>query len=106
MRPSRGLMAADRAVILREVTRDVARQTDLEFRAGDATASAYIALGALVRAGLEGLRADLPAPPLVEGDPADLSAAQLKKLGARRLPETLPEALGELERDATVLSWL
>ena len=86
--------------------REVAHQTHLEFRAGDATASPYIALGALVRAGLEGLRANLPAPPLVEGDPADLSPAQLEKLGARRLPETLPDALGELERDATVLGWL
>jgi glutamine synthetase len=63
-------------------------------------------LGALVRAGLEGLRENLPAPPLVEGDPADLSAKQLKELGVRRLPETLPEALAELERDKTMLGWL
>jgi glutamine synthetase len=86
--------------------REIARQTHLEFRAGDAAASPYIALGALVRAGLEGLRDKLPAPPLVGGDPADLSPDQLKKLGVRRLPETLPDALGELERDATVLGWL
>ncbi|MGH6941555.1 glutamine synthetase family protein [Hypericibacter sp.] len=86
--------------------REIARQTHLEFRAGDATASPYMQLGALVRAGLEGLREKLPAPPLVEGDPADLSAAQLKKLGIRRLPESLPAALAELEKDATVMGWL
>jgi glutamine synthetase len=86
--------------------RNVARQIHLEFRAGDATASPYMTLGALVRAGLEGLRENLLAPPLVEGDPADLSAEQLKELGIRRLPETLPDALAELERDATVLGWL
>jgi glutamine synthetase len=86
--------------------REIARQTHLEFRAGDATASPYVQLGALVRAGLEGMRANLPAPPLVEGDPADLSAAQLNKLGIRRLPETLLAALAELEKDATAMGWL
>ena len=86
--------------------REIARQTHLEFRAGDATASPYMQLGALVRAGLEGMRANLPAPPLVEGDPADLTPVQLKKLGVRRLPETLPAALSELEKDTTVMGWL
>ncbi|HWA43140.1 MAG TPA: glutamine synthetase family protein [Hypericibacter adhaerens] len=86
--------------------REIARQTHLEFRAGDATASPYMQLGALVRAGLEGMRAKLPVPPLVEGDPADLSAAQLKKLGVRRLPDSLPAALGELEKDAVAKGWL
>jgi glutamine synthetase len=86
--------------------REIARQTHLEFRAGDATASPYMQLGALIRAGLEGMRADLPAPPLVEGDPADLSPAQSSKLGIRRLPETLPAALSELEKDTTVMGWL
>jgi len=86
--------------------REIARQAHLEFRAGDATASPYMQLGALVRAGLEGMRAKLPAPPLVEGDPADLSAAQLKKLGIRRLPDSLPAALGELEKDTTAMGWL
>ena len=86
--------------------REIARQAHLEFRAGDATASPYMQLGALVRAGLEGMRAKLPAPPLVEGDPADLSAAQLKKLGIRRLPDSLSVALGELEKDMTAMGWL
>jgi glutamine synthetase len=86
--------------------REIARQSHLEFRAGDATASPYMQLGALARAGLEGMRAKLPAPPLVEGDPADLSAARLSELGIRRLPESLPAALAELEKDATVMGWL
>lgn len=86
--------------------RDVSRQVHLEFRASDATASPFMVLGALVRAGLEGLRAKLPAPPLVEGDPADLSPAQLQEMNIRRLPESLPDALAEMRRDDVVMGWL
>jgi glutamine synthetase len=85
---------------------DIAKQVHLEFRASDATASPYIVLGALIRAGLEGLRAKMKAPPLLEGDPADLTAAELARLDVRRLPESLPAALAELDRDSVVSSWL
>jgi glutamine synthetase len=63
-------------------------------------------LGALVRAGLEGLRAKLPAPPLVEGDPAEMTPAQLAAINVRRLPDSLQGALRELENDMIVSSWL
>jgi len=85
---------------------DISKQVHLEFRASDATASPYMVLGALVRAGLEGLRAKMKAPPLVEGDPADLSEAELKKLNVRRLPDSLPAALAELDADKVVSGWL
>lgn len=85
---------------------DIARQVHLEFRASDATASPYMVLGALIRAGIEGLRGKAKAPPLVEGDPADLSPAQLAAMNIRRLPDSLPMALQELDKDTTVSSWL
>ncbi len=86
--------------------RDVTGQVHLEFRGSDATASPYMVLGSLIRAGLEGLRAKLPTPPLVEGDPADLTPAELAKLGIRRLPDSLPHALEELAADKVVSGWL
>ncbi len=86
--------------------RDVGGQVHLEFRASDATASPYMVLGALVRAGIEGLRGRMPAPPLLAGDPADLAAAELAALGIRRLPDSLPAALAALAGDATVSGWL
>lgn len=86
--------------------RDISGQVHLEFRASDATASPYMVLGALVRAGIEGLRGTLPSPPLVAGDPADLTPAQLAAINVRRLPESLPAALRELEDDPVVASWL
>lgn len=86
--------------------RDIGRQVHLEFRASDATASPYMVLGALVRAGIEGLRAGLPAPPLLAGDPADLTTAECDALDIRRLPDSLPAALAALAADETVSGWL
>ncbi|MER9340472.1 glutamine synthetase [Mesorhizobium sp. M0601] len=85
--------------------RDPARQYNIEYRAADVTGNPYLSLAAIVRAGLEGLKAKLPAPPLVSGDPTLMSVAERKKLGLVRLPETLPMALNALVADKTVTGW-
>ncbi|MEA2313475.1 MAG: glutamine synthetase [Solirubrobacteraceae bacterium] len=85
---------------------DPAAQLRLEYRGADASANPYLALGALIRAGLEGLRAQLPAPPILEEDPAGLDAAGAERFGLGALPASLEEALGELERDEAVRAWL
>lgn len=82
-----------------------ARQFHLEYRPADSAANPYLALGALVRAGLQGFREALPPPPLVEGDPDELLEEERERLGIRRLPHTLAGALDALEADATVRSW-
>jgi glutamine synthetase len=79
---------------------------NMELRAPDATASPYMVIGALVRAGLEGIRAKLPLPPAVDKDPADLTAAERKKLGIVALPSTLAQALDTLEADPIAKAWL
>ncbi len=85
---------------------DPARQFNVEFRAADATASPYLVLAALTRAGLEGVRAKLPTPRIVDADPTTLSEAERMALGLIRLPTSLAAALDALEADSTVLSWL
>lgn len=84
---------------------DPARQFNVEFRAADATANPYLALAAIVRAGLEGLRRSLPRPPLVSGDPADMDEARRAALGLRRLPDSVAAAVAALEADATARAW-
>jgi glutamine synthetase len=85
--------------------RDPAVQYNVEYRAADATACPHLALAVLVRAGLEGVRAGLAAPPIVEGDPASMSEDERARLGLRRLPQTLDLALEALARDGVVSSW-
>ncbi len=85
---------------------EIARQFNLEWRAADATANPYLALGALVCAGLDGIQRDLALPPLVNEDPAGLSEEKRRSLGAQRLPESLSAALAALRADARASAWL
>ena len=84
---------------------DPAKAFNIEYRPADATASPHLALGVMVRAGLAGIRAKLPAPPLFSGDPELLSDAERKNLGLRRLPTSLAEALSCMLADNIVTSW-
>jgi len=85
---------------------DPAAQLRLEYRGADASANPYIALGALLRAGLDGVRSELPAPPILEGDPAQLSPQEAERFGVGALPATLEEALAALAADSTARSWM
>jgi glutamine synthetase len=85
---------------------DPAGQLHLEYRGADAAANPHLALAAIVRAGLEGVRAELPAPPLLECDPAQLDAEQAERFGVGALPATLAESLAALAADATVRGWM
>ena len=72
---------------------------NIELKACDNTANPYLALGALIHAGLDGVRRRLdPGEPLVD-DPNTLSDAELARRGVRPLPRSLGEALDALERD-------
>ncbi|MGF1610480.1 MAG: glutamine synthetase family protein [Kiloniellales bacterium] len=85
---------------------DAAEQFNFEYRAADSTASPYVALGVLVRAGLEGLKAKLPAPPDTPNVPGDLDDAAWAKRGIVRLPQSLGTALDALEADTAARAWL
>ncbi|MDE0201053.1 MAG: glutamine synthetase family protein [Rhodospirillaceae bacterium] len=78
---------------------------NIEFRFTDATASPYLAIGVIVRAGLQGIRDELPRPRLVDGEPDDLSEDEREKLGINRLPTSLEQALDTFGEDETVKGW-
>lgn len=85
--------------------RDPARAFNIEYRAADATSNPYMALAAIVRAGLEGLRQGLACPPIVSGDPSVMSEEECRKKGLVRLPQTLAAALDAFRADETVTGW-
>ncbi len=78
-----------------------ARDFNVEFRVADATASPYMALGALVHAGLDGLRRNLALPRHPQGPGADYAAA-----GVRMLPRSLAQALDMLAATPAARGWL
>jgi glutamine synthetase len=85
---------------------DAAAQLHLEYRGADAAANPYLALGAILRAGLEGVREELPAPAMLECDPAELDAVQAERFGVGALPATLEQSLAALAEDGTVRGWM
>jgi glutamine synthetase len=88
--------------------RDKARRSvafNLEIRIPDATASPYMVIGALVNAGLAGIREKLPLPPALDRDPAELTEDERRRLNIVALPSSLGEALDLLEADKLVKSW-
>ena len=83
-----------------------ARGFNLELRPPDASASPYMVLGALVRAGLAGIRAGLEAPEACNVDPAELDDAERARLGIKALPSSLSEALDLMIADEEVRGWM
>ncbi len=73
--------------------------TNVEIKAVDGSANPYLALGAIVAAGLDGIERGLdPGEPLAS-NPHDLSDSERTRRRIRRYPATLREAVGELEHD-------
>lgn len=85
---------------------ELAPQLRIEYRGADAAANPYLALGAIVRAGLDGLRRELPRPALLEVDPTGLEGAEAQRFGVAALPATLAQALDALDDDAIVRGWM
>lgn len=85
---------------------DTAAQFHFEYRAADAAASPYLLLGAVVWAGLDGLRRGLDTPIPTEEDLSDLSPETLAERGFVRLPQSLGEALEQLAADEDIKRWM
>jgi len=79
------------APVFRVSPEEPARQFNIEYRVADASASPYLALGAVIWAGVDGLTRALKLP-------ADDRDSPL-------LPRSLEEALAALERDEVAATW-
>ena len=74
----------------------------VEYRAPDAACNPYLALSVILAAGLAGIREGYELPPEVAADVKRLTASERAAAGAKRLPETLSEALDLLEQSDLV----
>ena len=77
------------------------KQFHFEFRGGDAGANPWLLLAALIKAGMEGIRQDLPPVDVVAGE-VDFTD---ESLSFESLPDSLGSALQVLEGSDTVKSW-
>jgi glutamine synthetase len=70
----------------------------VEYRSPDAAANPYLALSAVLGAGLAGIRNGYELPPEVSSNVHALTNAERQAAGISRLPETLAEALDRMEQ--------
>lgn len=80
--------------------------TNIEIKAVDGSANPYLALGALVAAGLDGVRRGLDPGEPVSVNPHELDEAERQRRGIRRYPTSLAESVDELARDQMLLDAL
>jgi glutamine synthetase len=85
---------------------DVAGSTNLELKPSDSGANPYLALGAYIHAGIDGVRNRTDPGEPVAVDPATLPGGERDRRGVRRLPASLEEALDALEGDALLMDAL
>jgi glutamine synthetase len=76
---------------------------NLEFKTSDGSANPYLALGALITCGLDGIARGLePGEPSAH-DPVRMTPEELERGRVRPLPRTMGAALEELEKDEILL---
>lgn len=76
------------------------KSINMELKASDSSANPYLAIGAVIAAGLDGIRQAWHPTATVEVDPAALTEEQRERLHIQRLPGSLAEALDVLETDS------
>jgi glutamine synthetase len=79
---------------------------NLELKPSDSSANPYLALGAFIHAGLDGIRGKLDPGEAVNVDPATLTDSERLRAGAQRLPESLDAALDALQEDELLMEAL
>jgi glutamine synthetase len=79
---------------------------NLELKPSDSSANPYLALGAFVYAGLDGIRSKIDPGEALNVDPATLSETERAERGAHRLPASLAAALDALEADQLLMAAL
>jgi glutamine synthetase len=78
--------------------------SNLELKTVDNSSNPYLALGAIIVAGLDGLEKKLdPGPPL-DMDPGLVPEAEREHRGLKPLPRSLDEALDNLEQDKLLMA--
>jgi len=73
--------------------------TNIELKFADPSCNPYLALGAIIAAGLDGVKNKIGCGEPVEVNPAELSEKECNRLGINRYPTNLEDALNELEND-------
>ncbi|SET10801.1 L-glutamine synthetase [Natronincola peptidivorans] len=76
--------------------------TRIELRNPDPSANPYLALAAILKAGLDGIKNKMTPPPAVNSNVYHMSEEEMKEKGIVGLPGNLYEAVEELQKDEVI----
>ncbi|UWG48177.1 Glutamine synthetase [Halanaeroarchaeum sp. HSR-CO] len=96
----------NRSALVRKPAARTPAASRIELRSPDPTANPYLALAAILRAGLDGIERDLEAPAPVRENIYEFDEDKREAYGIDTLPGSLGEALDALEADDVVLDAL
>jgi glutamine synthetase len=74
----------------------------IEYRAPDPACNPYLAFALMLAAGLRGIEREYEIPPEAENDIYSMTDGERRDAGVASLPESLPEALAEMQRSEMV----
>ncbi len=76
--------------------------TRIELRSPDSSANPYLTLAVCLRAGLDGIENKIMPPAGVNGNIFEMTEEERRSMNIEQLPETLKEAVEELEKDSFI----
>lgn len=79
---------------------------NVELKASDASGNPYLAVAAVIAAGLAGIEDGLTLPEPIQDEPGSWPDDERERRGVHRLPQTVDEAIAAVERSAPVRSAL
>ena len=82
--------------------RGKADSTRIEYRAIDPSCNPYLAFSLLLAAGMRGVEENYELPPEAQGNLFELSGGDMSRLGVSALPQSLAEAIDEMEGSSLV----
>lgn len=91
----------NRSALIRipKISRGKPQSARIELRCPDPSCNPYLAFAVMLRAGLDGVKRNLPVPSPVEENLYEFDAAMLARHNVQTLPGSLREALDEMEKD-------
>ena len=94
----------NRSALIRvpQITPAKPRSARIELRCPDPSANPYLAFAVMLKAGLDGIRRNLPLLPPVEENLYHFTEERRRETGIGMLPGSLNEAIQELERDTVI----
>jgi glutamine synthetase len=94
----------NRSALIRvpQITPAKQKSARIELRFPDPSANPYLAFAVMLKAGLDGIKRNLPLPPPIEENLYHFDEERRRETGVSMLPGSLVEAVEELERDRAI----